>query len=83
MLVGRTGCRESLGSEERRLARGHRLGVAAVKGYPHPGDHSSGRPGAMTGWERDVLNPALGSPSLVNVSDKQGLCKVSDWGWRQ
>ena len=58
-------------------------GCLWLRGTPTPWDCSSARPGAVTGWEKDILNPALGSLSRVRVSYKLGLCRVSDRGWLQ
>lgn len=54
-----------------------------LRGTPTPWDCSCVRPGAVTGWERDILNPALGSLRQERVSYKLGLCSMSDWGWLQ
>lgn len=45
-------------------------GCLWLRGSPTPWDCSSVRPGVVTRWKRDTLNPALGSLSRVRVSYK-------------
>lgn len=58
---------------ECRLAWGGGLGVSVVKGYPHSTGLLQCEARAVTGWERDILNPAPGSPSRVRVSYTLGV----------